>query len=364
MYKGLFEKFGDNSLEKQVLIILGIAGLVFSILTSIMNLYLNLGLLIVTTSLGTGVCAYMVLYLALTSNDLQKASYFGLLSLTLILYPSLWLLNGGSMGPTALFMLFNAILIAVLFENKGCILMLTMQVVCFFILILVEYNNPELIQGYSSHFSRIVDYSFSFALTLLCTFVVVVGVVKVYRRNIHELEELHLELLNKNKMLKIMSETDEMTGVFNRRFIMNSVEELIDSKPLVKETAIVMIDIDYFKSINDTYGHGFGDVVIKRVCGALKDSIRITDIIGRIGGEEFLIVMPEISKEDAQVRVETFRKLISELKWNDSKLQVTISIGTYFLNGDETLDEALDQADIGLYEAKSTGRNKVVIVGV
>lgn len=364
MFKGLFIKYSDYSLEKQILTIIGVAGLSFSVLTSIMNLFLDLGLLLVMTTIGTGLSSYMVLHLAHKSNDVLKASYFGLSSLMLLLYPSLWMLNGGSSGPTVLFMLFNAVPIAVLLNFKGYIRMLLLQILSFLVLLLIEYRNPELIQGYSNQLSRTVDYSFSFILVFISSLIVVVKVMKVYRKNIDELEKIHLELVKANEVLKIKSETDEMTGIFNRRYMMDSLEGIIRIKPTTQQTAIIMIDIDYFKSINDTYGHCFGDEVIKRVSETLSENLRRTDIIGRIGGEEFLIVMPEISKEDTIAKVETLRKLISEIKWKNNNLRVTISIGAYFLKGHETLDQALEQVDIGLYEAKNSGRNKSVIVGV
>ena len=120
-----------------------------------------------------------------------------------------------------------------------------------------------------------------------------------------------------------------------------------------------MLDIDHFKLVNDTYGHQTGDQVLKDVTRTCLSALRTTDIMGRYGGEEFLIVLPETDKGSSMFTAERIRKVI-ENKFKDSDLKVTISIGcTLYKNEDTKMKELIYRADQALYQSKKTGRNKV-----
>ncbi len=123
-----------------------------------------------------------------------------------------------------------------------------------------------------------------------------------------------------------------------------------------------MIDIDLFKSINDTYGHDVGDEVIKAVAGILQKNKRTSDIAGRLGGEEFALILPEATLDSALAAAEWLRQLVADgaINVEGHRLSVTISIGASAGDADMSgVDELLKQADIALYEAKRAGRNRV-----
>ena len=124
-----------------------------------------------------------------------------------------------------------------------------------------------------------------------------------------------------------------------------------------------MIDLDHFKKINDTYGHDCGDYVLKEVANAIQDSIRLEDVFGRYGGEEFMIILPFTRCQDAAKQADRIRKKISslELTWNDEIIRITVSIGVAGLPDDpvESEEELLKIADFRLYKAKEKGRNTV-----
>ena len=139
---------------------------------------------------------------------------------------------------------------------------------------------------------------------------------------------------------------------------MNHLGALIGSNE-VTGIGLIMMDIDYFKNINDTYGYSVGDEVIKVVSTVLSDNISNQDTIGRIGGEEFLIVMPGVVVEEAYDTTENLRASIEALSWDHVDMKVTISGGVYCKQYSESLDELLEKVDQQLYASKNKGRNQI-----
>ena len=157
---------------------------------------------------------------------------------------------------------------------------------------------------------------------------------------------------------------DPMTGLNNRRFLEEYVETLVASvQRKGAHVAILMLDLDYFKMVNDTHGHDAGDAVIKALANVLKQSVRASDLVIRYGGEEFLIVLLESSAEQAVQIGEKIRAAVEALKIQVGTLilQKTISIGIADFPGDSTTFwQAVKFADIALYQAKDQGRNRVI----
>jgi diguanylate cyclase (GGDEF)-like protein len=169
-----------------------------------------------------------------------------------------------------------------------------------------------------------------------------------------------LELLH-NQSIK-----DPMTGLFNRRYLENIINPIINAALRRDEkVAFLMVDIDYFKKVNDTYGHDTGDKVLKTLAKILQESVRKSDIVIRYGGEEFLILLQNIKDEkDAFEVAEKIRKKLeqTEIKTDKGTIRKTTSIGiAIFPQHCKKSWECIKAADSALYEAKKTGRNKVVI---
>ena len=161
--------------------------------------------------------------------------------------------------------------------------------------------------------------------------------------------------------------TDSLTNVYTRRYFLERFEEEIKRASLRKiKLAFLMIDVDHFKMVNDQYGHLTGDYVLKEISLIIKENIREIDIVGRYGGEEFCVVLPETDLEGAYLVAERIRKGAEErlIKAYDTSVRVTLSIGvsTYPSSGKET-EELIDKADWALYRAKTQGRNCVVVFG-
>lgn len=176
----------------------------------------------------------------------------------------------------------------------------------------------------------------------------------------------HILLVINNSILhkKIvdMSITDELTALYNRRKILEILRMEIDrAKRYGYDLALIIADIDFFKKINDTYGHNMGDIVLRKVSMILRNSIRKVDYVGRFGGEEFVIISPETSLQNAMLLAERIRKIFNSFIIEGLNAPVTLSFGISIYTPDKDLDTLINEADTALYEAKRSGRNQVKI---
>jgi diguanylate cyclase (GGDEF)-like protein len=174
------------------------------------------------------------------------------------------------------------------------------------------------------------------------------------------------KLKQSNEVLQKLAYYDELTGVLNRRAgnasFMVEVERCVRSD---KNLSVAMVDIDYFKPVNDTYGHQAGDVVLKEFANCLRKTIRPYDIICRYGGEEFLLIAEVNSEREAKQLFERVREAVSalEIKVAQTRITITASFGVYVVtpSGQLTLNDMVKHADKALYQAKAEGRNRVIV---
>lgn len=169
-----------------------------------------------------------------------------------------------------------------------------------------------------------------------------------------------------NDKLREMAIRDGLTGLYNHTFLLELFQvELDKARRINSNIAFLMIDIDYFKSINDTYGHMMGDVVIREISALLNDTVRTGDIIGRYGGEEFSIVLTEVTNEQVSDICDRIRKNVEQhvFEVNGNGIKVTVSIGVCLKKSQSTAskNDIIKIADRALYEAKRNGRNKCEI---
>lgn len=168
--------------------------------------------------------------------------------------------------------------------------------------------------------------------------------------------------ISAKKELEIISTIDRLTAIFNRRKLDESLHyEIEKAKRYTRDLTLLMIDIDHFKRVNDTYGHQTGDYALSTVAKILSTHIRESDILGRYGGEEFMIICPETDQNAAFNLGEKLRNAISDYTFNTiGHLTISIGVGG-FETDDDTQEEAIRKADNALYKAKERGRNQVVI---
>jgi diguanylate cyclase (GGDEF)-like protein len=159
---------------------------------------------------------------------------------------------------------------------------------------------------------------------------------------------------------------DRLTGIINRETLLGElVAEVERANRYRKPLSVAFIDIDRFKPINDTYGHNSGDAVLRQVANRIADNIRGTDVFGRYGGEEFMLILPETTPDEAIILAEQLRALVMQEELviaGDQRLQVTISVGIAGGRGPQLhVDALVDQADAAMYAAKSLGRNRTYL---
>nr|WP_049766971.1 diguanylate cyclase [Sulfuricurvum kujiense] len=165
------------------------------------------------------------------------------------------------------------------------------------------------------------------------------------------------------KELERISTIDKLTGVFNRRQLDQCIHHEIEKASRYhRPLSLLMIDIDHFKKVNDTYGHQIGDYALVAVSKILSEHIRSSDVLGRFGGEEFVVLCPESDKNEAAALAENLRHEVESFSF-DAIGSLTISIGVSELKAEMSNDELLYKADIALYKAKNGGRNQVVAEG-
>lgn len=170
------------------------------------------------------------------------------------------------------------------------------------------------------------------------------------------------------RQVESLAITDSLTGVHTRRYILERFhEELLRARTQKIPISFLMIDVDYFKHFNDQYGHLTGDQILRNVATIIQENIRQIDIIGRYGGEEFCVILPEADGSGAQYVAERMRQAVEKavVKAYDTKVRLTISIGIACYPADgKKVAELIDKADWALYRAKKIGRNKVCVFGV
>ncbi len=187
----------------------------------------------------------------------------------------------------------------------------------------------------------------------------------VARVKVHlKIKKLQDELKKSNELLHDLSITDYLTGLYNRRYLMESLSrEILRADRKDGSLSLIVIDIDHFKRVNDTYGHQQGDQVLQIVSGIMKKELRSYDIAARFGGEEFFAVLPDVNADEALLVAERIRSAVEEFRFENElyDLELTISLGVADLSylSCQSVDNFIKLADDALYRAKANNRNCV-----
>lgn len=206
---------------------------------------------------------------------------------------------------------------------------------------------------------------FEVAPMLIITFALLAIYYELYSRkkSERELEKVVKKLRKTTNKLQEESKTDHLTGLLNRRGIVDEIiKEHSRSSRKNREFSVIICDIDYFKRVNDTYGHDCGDFVLKTTATLMTENVKEIDFVGRWGGEEFVIMLVETSFRDAMKVAERLRKIIAnhQINYDVHEFNISMSFGVTEYNPDQSLDENIGHADMALYQGKNTGRNRVI----
>jgi len=218
-----------------------------------------------------------------------------------------------------------------------------------------EQSMQMIFNRWVSTIEEVTSYNKDFIITLFVIFIAIIAVF-LYRQYL---------LQRYNKALLKLSITDNLTGLYNRLKTDEKLEE--EQKKVLRYESycctILLLDVDHFKRINDNFGHQIGDKVLQEIATVLKNSVRDTDIVGRWGGEEFLIILPNTNKEEGfKVGMKLKDNIASHHFYQINQVnQVTISLGGFELQNNISVNEAMSQVDKALYESKNKGRNQVTM---
>tara|TARA_R110000796_G_scaffold234450_1_gene353181 strand:+ start:75880 stop:77049 length:1170 start_codon:yes stop_codon:yes gene_type:complete len=171
------------------------------------------------------------------------------------------------------------------------------------------------------------------------------------------------ELKNAMARIQELVNIDELTGIYNRRRIFQVLSEESNRYQRAPGAfSLGILDVDFFKHINDSHGHQAGDEILRKLASCVSDGLRVIDSFGRYGGEEFLLILPQTTLAGAQVKAERIRASIEALRFESlpEGIRVTVSIGLAEFQAGETTDDTLARADKALYQAKEAGRNRVI----
>jgi diguanylate cyclase (GGDEF)-like protein len=179
------------------------------------------------------------------------------------------------------------------------------------------------------------------------------------------LEQGKRELEAANTQLRQLAMTDPLTNVFNRRYLFDMGAKLFGmARRYQWSMTVLLIDIDHFKSINDTYGHAAGDEVLIQTARAVKNRLRETDVFGRIGGEEFVVIAPSTDLEAAKILAQDLMVRLAQgnVAWDGKNISLTVSIGIAICHPeDPSIENVIERADVAMYRAKGGGRNQFVV---
>ena len=218
-----------------------------------------------------------------------------------------------------------------------------------------------LINNYTISFERLKSFNSTWDMLLFLVFIIL-GYVLVFA-GISSASQI-ISLQYNIEKLEWTSKTDPLTGLYNRRYIMEKFEnEFISYKRNKRKFSLIIADIDFFKEINDTFGHDCGDRVLKVVSKNLQDAVREQDFVSRWGGEEFLLLLPETEIEGARILADRIREIIEEqiIEYNGVQVSITMTFGVTVNDDYEIIEDTIKKADNALYEGKNRGRNCVIL---
>lgn len=322
-------------------------GLFFSIFLSPFYYYIDNYALAITLNIFTVMIFFLYLFRLKTDKYTLKSRGF-ILAIT-ILFISGFINGNQEINSTFFLLLYPIASFSIRGIKEGIIWTFTL----LFILINIYIQMSSLYNIYSFLFFCIAYFMVSYLLYWYRHYE-----LKIFTK-IFQVNELKEELEEKNKELKRIAVTDKLTNIYNRVKLDTVLEEEINrAQRFGHGFSLIIIDIDYFKEVNDNYGHQVGDIILVEIANILKYYIRNTDTLGRWGGEEFLIICPETKEDEVIKLANNLRKIVQENNFTTVGSK-TASFGvTSYIKGDDT-SSILKRADDALYKAKTTGRNKV-----
>jgi len=352
---------GDSdtfSLEKRVFHFTAAAAILTALIAGVENFCLGLPLpLTMLMFIYMGIMTFLY-SLSRFLNHFHLARLLACLLLVLFFAPAEWIMNGGVTGGAHYTFLFYGMALCAVCSGWQRNLFLGILMAITAGLGIFEFYYPQYILYCDDRTIRYIDVISSFLITIALTVILFLVYLRDYD---HE----RARVLEYSRLLEKMAITDGLTGLFNHSYIYQLLEDRIqESLRYGNKLSLVMFDLDHFKAVNDTFGHEFGNKVLMEVANTLKQKVRSADLLGRYGGEEFLLICPETNLEEALTAAERLRKAVENLVFGNG-LRITISGGAaeFDMKMLGPAASLIEYADDALYLAKRLGRNRIMGYG-
>ncbi len=308
------------------------------------------------------ICLIIVSLIAIKYSLRKKyLNYFQIIMSSLVIFiflPNGWITAGGSNNFTLAYGLLICMCICFILKGKTRLFFVISEIIVIILLVYLEMYFPELI--YKHPQEKIYrDLIIQMPLTLSAAAYMVIIFSNAYRKERQKLKEYSELLKEKNSILFKISRIDELTGIYNRRYVFEELNEIKGKMQGEKsKVIIIMIDIDNFKNINDTYGHVVGDDILKEVSSIIVRRLGDKGFVGRYGGDEFLIVLETVNINNAKDIMEQIKIELERIDLG-KEFKITISGGMAQLSKCDDIDKVLANADKLLYKVKKSGKNGI-----
>ena len=333
-----FIKHSICSIKHDALNLIVLLATITSLVSAFIHIYNHRPLSNIVIPLIATLLLLGLLYLSTVKTQYHFAKYTFYILFNILYLPIAWLTSPGSNSAMPLYTLLIITTSALLADSKKDYLF---PLFCFMealLMFFIEYQSPEKYATYSDLKYRVVDIGINFSLCAI------ISLILIYLINNHFTE--------KSAQLYELSVTDHLTGLYNRRFLIKNLETEYNKAIRTKTAfAILLIDIDNFKSVNDNFGHQNGDLLLSALGQILKKHSRNYDIAGRYGGDEFLVILPSTSDDEAKIYASRISNSFLEEATLYSDYKVNISVGIAS-SKNKTLQEIIQIADDSLYKTK------------
>ncbi|MEA4923678.1 MAG: GGDEF domain-containing protein [Syntrophomonadaceae bacterium] len=298
-------------------------GIIISLIMVIIRYYTNL-----PPILGVLLNIFMLIsfgcwYLSRFQRLFRLATFIAAFSLIFVVTPVLWIFNAGSNGGAQYYFVFWGIMVCSVFRGWNRRFWLFLLFIVIGALMYLEYYFPHFVVPYPNATARYIDVYASFATAMVATTSIFIIWTNSYRDEHNHVKE-YAERLGE------MAVTDGLTNLYNHTYLYQRLEdEIYKAGRYQQKLSLIMVDIDFFKAFNDTYGHPIGDIILEQFAALLRSHIRSSDIAGRYGGEEFLIICPKTDLEGALAITEKLRLLVEQARFGEDKsIVMTISVAS------------------------------------
>ncbi|RBP59108.1 diguanylate cyclase (GGDEF)-like protein [Alkalibaculum bacchi] len=338
--------FGKQfSLEYRVYMIFFFESYFLSIISGITNTLLNKGLFGQALQWSYIIFCTIIIFVIPRIRLIILKPH--LLFIAFIYIPLMYFQTAGYDGTALLFAQLALFLLGIVFSGKTRMIIIVLNILTWLVCIIISFQFPQTVTFHRSSYDLLIDLIVALILTFTGLSILTTFISNIFA--------------DKNDTLAELSIRDALTGAYNRRFMTSFLQcELDTSRQTGNAIYVLMLDIDHFKQVNDTYGHGFGDHVLLACVQGIKSVLRKCDVVVRYGGEEFVIILLTQIPTNASQIAERIRHAISSLRFHYD-VSITVSIGVTASRFEDTIEDILDRADQCLYKAKLNGRNQVVM---